>query len=174
MQKCYHIVMAQTYSFDIESDFNASEMDHALDQARREISQRYDFRGTAAAIDYSSEARNGVTISGDNDYHLEAILDLFRKKLAKRDLSQAILDTSKTPEKSGATISQDVPFQKGLDQPKAKDLNKKIREIAPKAKPQIQGETIRVTAQSKDDLQAIIQKLKSLELPYPLTFTNFR
>lgn len=166
--------MAQTYSFDIVSEYDVSELDHALDQARREITQRYDFKGTPAAIDYADEKHQAIKISGNSDYQLEAILDILRKKLAKRGQPQNVVDTSQKPEAHGAVMHWNLLLQSGLDQAKAKDLSKKIRREFPKIKVQIQGESLRVSSQSKNDLQAVMQYSRGLDLPYPLAFDNFR
>lgn len=166
--------MAKTFSIDIVSDYDISEVDHAVDQTRREIVNRYDLKGTAAKIEYIDDLKQGVVVTGDNDYHLTAIVDMLRQKLAKRSVSQKVLDTSQSPQQSGMKVVQNVLFKKGLDQPKAKDLSKKIRDWCPKAKVQIQGDLLRVSSSSKDDLQDIMHRLKELDLDYPLSFTNFR
>lgn len=167
--------MAKTFSFDIVSEYDQNELDHAVDQARRELQNRYDFKGTPAKLDYTDEKKNSLTVEGESDYQLTALIDMIRSKLAKRGLSQKILDIeSSKPNQAGMILRQVVPFVNGLDQAKAKDISKKIRDNFPKAKPQIQGEEIRVTSQSKDELQAIMTMLKEQNLPYPVNFTNYR
>lgn len=166
--------MAKTFTFDITSDFDISELDHAIDQARRELVNRYDFKGTSASLEYSNEKKSGLTIEGDSEYQLDAIVDMVRGKLAKRNLSQKILVTSETPEQAGMILRQNVPFARGLDQEKAKKISKMIRDDFPKAKPQIQGETVRVSSPSKDELQGIMQKLRDSDFDFPIQFENFR
>ncbi len=166
--------MAKTFTFDITSDFDASEMDHAVDQAKRELINRYDFKGTAASIEYIDEKKNGLTLEGESDYQLDALTDMVRSKLAKRDLSQKILVTNEKREQAGMILRQAIPFASGLDQDKAKKINKLIRDDYPKAKPQIQGETVRVSSQSKDELQAIMQMLRGADFDFPIQFENFR
>jgi len=165
--------MAKSFSFDISSDFDASELDHAVDQARREIQNRYDFKGTPAKIEYT-EDKNGLKIEGESEYQLDTIIDMIRGKLAKRNLSQKVLLTTEKREQAGMIIRQEVPFVKGLDQDKAKRITKIIRDDFPKCKPQIQGENVRVTSPSKDDLQAIMQKLRATDFDFPIQFDNFR
>lgn len=166
--------MATTFSFDISSDFDISELDHAIDQAKREMTNRYDFKGTSAALEYSDEKRTGLKLEGDSEYQLDAIIDMLRSKLAKRELSQKILDVTQKPEKAGMILRKIVPFVKGLDQEKAKKISKLIRDEFPKAKPQIQGEIVRVSSQSKDDLQGVMTKIREAEFDFPINFENYR
>lgn len=166
--------MAKSFSFDITSDFDASELDHAIDQARRELGNRYDFKGTAAKVSYADDTKAGLKIEGDSDYQIEAILDMVRGKLAKRDLSQKILITSEPAEQAGMIIRKAVPFARGLDQDKAKKISKIIRDEYPKVKPQIQGEIVRVTAPSKDDLQGVMSKIRATDFDFPVNFENYR
>ncbi len=166
--------MAKTFTFDVTSDFDASELDHAIDQSKRELQNRYDFKGTAATLEYSDDKRNGLKIEGESEYQLDAIIDMVRGKLAKRNLSQKILVTTEKREQAGMILRQIVPFARGLDQEKAKKLSKLIRDNYPKAKPQIQGETIRVSSPSKDELQAIMQLLRGSDFDFPIQFENFR
>lgn len=165
--------VAKSFSFDIVSDYDASELDHAIDQAKRELLNRYDFKGTAASIAYNDD-KSGLILEGDSDYQLDALTDMVRGKLAKRDLSQKILIVSEKREQAGMIIRQSVPFAKGLDQDKAKKISKLIRDSYPKAKPQIQGESIRVSSQSKDELQAIMQLIRGSYFDFPVSFENYR
>ena len=166
--------MASTFSFDIESEFDASEVDHAIDQARRELASRYDFKGTSAQVDYTDEKKMSLTIEGESDYQVDAIIDMVRGKLAKRNVSQKLLDASQKRETAGMIQRQVVPFVRGLDQEKAKSITKLIRDELPKVKTQVQGETVRVTSAKKDELQQAMQLLREAELDFPLNFTNFR
>ncbi len=162
------------FSFDISSEINMSELDHAVDQARREITNRYDFKNTAAALDYTDEKKTSLTIEGDNDYHIEAITDMMRSKLAKRGISQKAIDTTKNVEPAGMIVRKQLPFQQGLDSTKAKVITKRLRDNFPKVKAQIQGETVRVTSGSKDDLQAVMEDIKKADLDFPVSFGNYR
>lgn len=166
--------MASTFSFDIESEFDAAELDHAIDQSRRELANRYDFKGTSAKVDYTDDKKQSLTIEGDSEYQMDAIIDVVRSKLAKRNLSQKLLDVSQKRETAGMIQRQVVPFVRGLDQEKAKTITKLIRDSLPKIKTQIQGETIRVTSSSKDELQQAMKLVRAADLNFPTNFTNFR
>ena len=163
-----------TFSFDIVSDYDKAEVTNVFDQTKREIDNRYDFKGTTAAIDWLNDDHTGFKITGDSQYQLDAVLDIIRKKLAGRNQSQKLLDTSKEPNTSNLKMTQEVPFKKGLDQEKAKKITAAIRDSYPKAKTQIQGQEVRVTSTSKDELQGVMQLLRSKDYDFPLSFTNFR
>lgn len=162
------------FSFDIESTYDKAEMNNVFDQARREIDSRYDFKGTPATIDWLNDDKTGIKVTGSGDWQIDAILDIVRKKLATRGQSQKTLDTSKDIATANLKSTQDVGFKQGLDQEKAKQITKLIRDQYPKAKTQIQGDVVRVTSSSKDDLQAIMQMLRTQDFDFPLSFTNFR
>jgi uncharacterized protein YajQ (UPF0234 family) len=161
------------FSFDIVSEYDKAEMNNVFDQAQREIASRYDFKGTPAELDWLDD-KKGLKVTGNGEWQIEAILDIVRKKLASRDQSQKVLDTSKEIVESNLRATQEVPFKQGLDQEKAKKITKIIRDEYPKVKPQIQGDAVRVTSGSKDDLQAVMQLLKASDFDFPLAFTNFR
>lgn len=162
------------YSFDVVSDFDKSEMNNVFDQSKKEIDNRYDLKGTKASIEWIDADRLGVKITGDNDFHIDAILDIFRKKLASRGLSQKILDTSKDSTTSNLMVTKLVSFKKGLSQENAKKITAIVRANFPKANSQIQGDEVRVIGAKKDELQAIINKLKEADFDFPLTFGNYR
>lgn len=161
------------FSFDIVSDYDKAELNNVFDQALREIDSRYDFKGTPAALEWLDD-KKGFKVTGNGEWQIDAILDIVRKKLATRGQSQKLLDTSKPATESNLKTTKEVTFKQGLDQEKAKQITKLIRENFPKLKTQIQGEEVRVTGSSKDDLQAAMQLLKSQDLDFPLSFTNFR
>ncbi len=163
-----------TFSFDAVSEYDKAEMNNVFDQTKRELDNRYDFKGTPAAIEWLNNEKTGLKITGNGDWQIDAILDIVRKKLATRGQSQKTLDTSKTPAVANLKTTQEVPFKQGLDQEKAKKITALIREHHPKAKPQIQGDAVRVTSNSKDELQAIIALLKEQDLDFPISFTNYR
>ncbi|MEI7819014.1 MAG: YajQ family cyclic di-GMP-binding protein [bacterium] len=162
------------FSFDVVSDYDKGEMTNVLDQTRKELDSRYDFKGTSASIDWLDGEKNGFKIIGDSQYQLDSIVEIVRKKLASREQSQKLLDTSKEPITGNLKMTWDISFQKGLDQEKAKKITAKIREVLPKIKTQIQGEEIRVTSGSKDDLQQAMQTLREQDFDFPINFTNFR
>lgn len=166
--------MAKSFSFDIVSDYDASEMNNVVDQARREILTRYDFKGTSAAVEFGSEEKESLKITGDTQYHLDAIMDMIRKKAATRGVSQKVFDVSAEPETSNLKMTWIVGFQKGLDQEKAKKITKLIRDKLPKVKTQIQGEEVRVTSTKKDELQTAMTLIKKAKFDFPTNFTNFK
>lgn len=163
-----------TYSFDIVSDYDKAEMNNVFDQAQREIGSRYDFKDTPAAIEWLNGDKTGIKVIGSGDWQIETILDIVRRKLATRGQSQKVLDTSKAMEVANLKTTQAIPFKKGLDQEKAKTITKLVRDEFPKIKTQIQGDAVRVTGSSKDDLQTVMQQLRAKDFDFPLSFTNYR
>ncbi len=161
------------FSFDIVSDYDLAKVTNAVEQSQRDIANRYDFKGTSASIEFI-EDKKGVKVVGDNQFHLDSISDILRKRLAGSGVNQKILDVSSEPVTSNLKMTWTITFRKGLDQEKAKKITKLIREELPKVKTQIQGEEIRVTSQKKDELQAAMQKVRSTDFDFPVDFTNFR
>ena len=167
--------MAKDFSYDIESTFDISELDHAIDQAKRELSQRYDFKGTSASLDYESSDKKGIKVMGDSQYQLDAIIDMLRKKLASRGVSQKVISTaSSEPQQQGMNLAWNLNFQSGLDQDKSKKITKLLRDQHPKVKTQIQGETVRITSPKKDELQATMELIKKQDFDFPINFSNYR
>ena len=162
------------FSFDIVSEFDRAEMNNVFDQAQRELANRYDFKGTPAALEWLDSDKNGFRIIGNGEWQIEAILDIVRKKLAARGQSQKVLDVSREPVVSNLKTSQEVPFKRGLDQDKAKKVTALVRDNYPKVKTQIQGDSVRATSVSKDDLQAVMQLLSTQDFDFPFSFTNYR
>jgi cyclic-di-GMP-binding protein len=162
------------FSFDIVSDYDKAEMNNVFDQAQREIDNRYDFKGTPAQLEWLDGDKNGFKVTGNGDWQIEAILDIIRKKLAAREQSQKVLDTTKDSVISNLKTTKEVPFKQGLDQEKAKKITALVRDNLPKVKTQIQGAEVRVTSNSKDDLQMVMQLLRKQDFDFPINFTNFR
>lgn len=173
MEILYYICMAQ-FSFDIVSEFDKAEMNNVFDQVKREIASRYDFKGSSADLEWLNNDKTGFKITGENQFHLDSIVEIIRKKLATRGQSQKVLDTSAEPVTTNLKMTWEIPFQRGLDQEKAKKITKLIRDELPKVKTQIQGEEVRVTSQKKDELQTVMQLIKSKDFDFPINFTNFR
>lgn len=169
----YNISMAN-FSFDVVSDYDKAEMNNVFDQSQREIDNRYDFKGTPALLEWLDNDKSGLKVTGSGDWQIDAILDIVRKKLAVRQQSQKVLDVTKESTTSNLKTVKEVPFKKGLDQDKAKKITALIRDNLPKVKTQIQGDEVRVTSGSKDDLQAVMQLLKSQDFDFPISFTNYR
>ena len=162
-----------SFSFDIVSEIDKTEMNNVFMQAEKEIQGRYDFKGTSAAIDWLDD-KKGLKIIGDSDWQVDAVLDIVRKKLAGRSQSSKVLDLSKEKVVSNLKTTWEIPFKQGLDQPTAKQIAADIRANAPKAKPQIQGDLVRVTSASKDELQKVISLLRESDYDTPLQFVNYR
>lgn len=162
-----------TFSFDIVSEYDKAEMNNVFAQVEREIGNRYDFKGTPAAIEWLGD-KAGFKIIGSGQWQLDAVLDVIRKKLSSRDQSSKVLDLSKTPVESNLKSTWEVPFKQGLSQDDAKLITKKLRDEAPRVKAQIQGDAVRVTSSSKDELQQVIQLLSSADYDFALQFINYR
>lgn len=162
------------FSFDIVSDYDKAELNNVFDQTKREIDSRYDFKNTPAGLDWLNPDKTGFTVTGNSDWQIDAILDIIRKKLAARNQSQKLLDTSREIQTNNFKSSKEVPFKNGLDHDKAKQITKLIRDSAPKAKTQIQGDSVRVLSSSKNELQSIIQLIKAKDFDFPLNFINYR
>lgn len=165
--------MAQ-FSFDIVSDFDKAELNNVVDQAQRELANRYDLKGTKASVDWVDATKSSLKITGENDFHIDAIIDIVRKKLSSRGQSQKVLDSSKEATTSNLVITKIIPLKKGLDQEKAKKITALIREQLPKVKTQIQGEEVRVMSPKKDELQAVMSLLQQQDFDFQLSFTNYR
>lgn len=162
-----------TFSFDIVSEYDKAEMNNVHAQAKKEIENRYDFKGTPADVDWMAD-KKGFVITGSNEWQIDAVLDIIRKKLATREVSSKVLDLSKTVNESNLKATKEVPFVEGLDQEKAKKVSAMIREKFPKVKPQIQGEAVRVTSASKDDLQQVMAAVRAADFDFVTSFTNYR
>ncbi|GAA2519741.1 YajQ family cyclic di-GMP-binding protein [Pilimelia columellifera] len=164
--------MAANPSFDIVSKVDRQEIDNALRQADKELSTRFDFRGTGTQIAWAGE--EAVTLQSETEDRVKAALDVFKEKLIKRDISLKALDADE-PRISGKTAKIDCKIVQGIDQEKAKSISKKIRDEGPKGiQAQIQGDQLRVTGKKRDDLQAVIALLKQSDFGIALQFTNYR
>ncbi|MGH3328695.1 MAG: YajQ family cyclic di-GMP-binding protein [Streptomycetales bacterium] len=158
-------------SFDIVSRVDRQEVDNALNQAAREISQRYDFKDTGAAITWSGDA---VEMRASSEDRVAAVLDVFQSKLVRRGVSLKALETTE-PRASGKEYRITGTLRQGLSQDNAKRLAKLIRDQAPKGlKAQVQGDELRVTSKSRDDLQSVIALVKAEDLDFAVQFTNYR
>jgi hypothetical protein len=162
-----------TFSFDAVSEYDKAEMNNVFAMIQKEISNRYDFKGTPAEIDWIDD-KAGFKVIGANEWQIESIIDIIRKKLASREQSSKIIDLSKEVVVSNLKAIKPLPFIAGLDQDKAKIITKLLREQLPKVKAQIQGEAVRVISNSKDDLQLAMQLIKTRDLDFPISFTNYR
>ena len=163
--------MAGESSFDVVSDFDDQEMRNALDQVRREVAQRYDFKGATVEL---TQAKTELMLLTDDEFRANAIKDLIESKAVRRGLSLKIFDWGKVEPAGGNKVRQHIGLRRGLDDELARKLSKLVRDEFPKVRSQIQGDALRVFAKSKDDLQRVIARLKELDEPVPLQFTNYR
>ena len=165
--------MASTYSFDVVSDFDRQELVNTLDQVRRDVGNRYDLKDSGTEIELEETE---VVITTASDMTLQAVEDVLRAKATKRNLSLKIFDFQPAEAVGGNRVKQVVKLRKGLSQELAKKLSKSVRDDLKKVTVAIQGESLRITGKSKDDLQQAIQLLKSKEdeLKVPLQFENYR
>lgn len=163
--------MAKDCSFDIVSEVEMFEVDNAANQAKKEIGTRYDFRGSKCEINLSGET---ITIIADDEYKLNAVIDVLKGKMVKRNVSLKNLDYGKVEPASGMTVRQIITIKKGISKEIAKDVVKVIKELKLKVSPSIQENQVRVSGKDKDDLQVVIQSLKNKDFPVELQFVNFR
>ncbi|MFE7118879.1 YajQ family cyclic di-GMP-binding protein [Streptomyces sp. NPDC057654] len=158
-------------SFDIVSKVERQEVDNALNQAAKEISQRYDFKGVGASIDWSGEK---IEMRANSEDRVKAVLDIFQSKLVKRGISLKSLDAGE-PQASGKEYKIFASVEEGISQDNAKKVAKIIRDEGPKGvKAQVQGDELRVSSKSRDDLQSIQQLLKGKDLDFAIQFVNYR
>ena len=163
--------MAGDSSFDVVSDFDEQELRNALDQVRREVQQRYDFKGVTVEL---TQGKNELTLLTDDEYRAAAVQDLIKTKAIRRNLSLKIFEWGKVEPAGGTKVRQEIGLRRGLPDDLAKRLTKLIRDEFPKAKSQIQGDAVRVTSKSKDELQKVITRLRELDEVVPLQFQNYR
>jgi hypothetical protein len=163
--------LAGDVSFDVVSDFDEQELRNALDQVRREVQQRFDFKG--AKVDLEQE-KTELILTTDDEFRAKVVKDLIESKAVRRNLSLKIFDWGKVEPAGGNTVKQVITLRKGLPDDVARKLTKLIREEFPKVKPQVQGDAIRVAGKNKDDLQRVITRLRELDLEVPLQFQNYR
>ena len=163
--------MAANSSFDIVSKFDRQELKNAVDQAEREIRQRYDLKDTKTELTMDDTS---ITINTESEYSLQATKDVLESKMVSRKLSLKILDYQTEEDASGARKRQVVKLKEGITDDIAKKISKEIRDNFKKVNAQIQGDAIRVQAKSRDDLQAVIAHLQAQDYPVALQFTNYR
>ena len=163
--------MAGDVSFDVVSDFDQQELVNALDQTRREIGTRYDFKGARADLDLS---KTEIVLRADSEGRARAIRDLLESKAVRRNLSLKIFDWGEIEDAGGNTVRQHIGLRRGLPDDLAKKITKLVRDDFPKVKTQIQGDAVRVSSKSKDELQKVITRLRELDVSVPLQFQNYR
>ena len=160
-------------SFDIVSEITMHEVRNAVENATRDLANRWDFRNVQASIELN-EKNESIKLATESDFQLEQLLDILRNACIKRGIESASLDVHADYEHSGKTYSKEVKLKQGIETETAKKITKLIKESKLKVQTQIQGDQVRVTGKSRDDLQAVIQLVKGAELGQPFQFNNFR
>lgn len=163
--------MSKSCSFDVVSQVDMQEVDNAVNQTVKEISQRYDFKNSKSTIELDGE---DIKIIADDDYKLGAVVDILQSKILKRGIDLKSLDYGKAEDASGGTVKQIVKIKQGISKERAKDVVAAIKDSKIKVQAQIMDDQVRVTGKNKDDLQQVIQMLKAGDFDVPLQFTNFR
>ena len=157
-------------SFDVVSEVDKHEVTNAIDQANREVSTRFDFKGTGAEFEYKDDI---IHLTAEADFQLKQMMDILNLRIAKRGIDVACLDPQEF-EMSGNKARQKVLIRQGIDQPLGKKINRMIKDAKLKVQCAIQGDQLRVTGKKRDDLQAVMAMLKASDIELPLQFTNFR
>jgi len=157
-------------SFDVVSDFDAHEASNAIDQSNREVTTRFDFKGTGSKYELDGQV---ISLTSQSDFQLQQMLDILRQKLVKRGIDIACLD-EKEPEFSGSEARQQVILRKGIDSDLARKLVKMVKGAKLKVQAAIQGDQLRISGKKRDDLQAVIALLKNADVELPLQYENFR
>ncbi len=163
--------MAGEVSFDVVSDFDEQELRNALDQVRREVQQRYDFKGAHVDVD---QEKDKIVLVTDSDMRAKALKDLIESKAVRRNLSLKIFDWGDIAPAGGNKVRQEIVLRRGLPDDLSRKLVKQIRDEFPKVQPRIQGDAIRVAGKSKDELQRVMTWLRGLDEAVPLQFENYR
>ena len=161
------------FSFDIVSEVDLQEVDNAVNQAVKELSQRYDFKGSKSSIAFDRKEKK-ITLVADDDFKLRSLTDILTTRLAKRGVSLKSLKFNDPEKAFEGYLRQAAEICMGIDREKAKDLTGIIKGLGLKVQPQIEGEKIKVSSAKKDELQAVIAHLKGLDFPIPLSFCNYR
>ncbi len=163
--------MSGEVSFDVVSEFDVQELRNALDQVRREVAQRFDFKGATVVLEQTATE---LTLLTDDEFRASAVKDLIESKAVRRGLSLKIFDWGKVEPAGGNKVRQRIGLRRGLSEELARKLQKLIRDEFPKVKSQIQGDAIRVSGKSKDELQRVIARLRDLDEAVPIQFQNYR
>lgn len=165
--------MAQNFSFDIVSEVNFMEVDNAINQAQKELAQRYDFKGSKSSIDYNKTDKK-ITLVADDDFKMRALRDIVEGRMAKRGVSLKSLSYGTQESSFEGTVRQVAELVSGMPSEKAKELARIIKDSKLKVQVQIEGPKVRVVSPKKDELQAVIALLRNSDFSLPLQFTNYR
>jgi len=165
--------MASTYSFDVTSNIEMPEVENAVNQARKEIAQRFDFKGSHAAIDLDAKAST-LTLTAEDNFKLESVWDVLQTRLIKRSVPVKNMKREEIQPAAGSTVKQVITLQQGIPSDAAKDIVKHLKELKKKVQAQIQADQVRVTSGSKDELQDAMQALRAKDFGVSLQFGNYR
>jgi uncharacterized protein YajQ (UPF0234 family) len=165
--------MADTFSFDIVSEVNLQEVDNAINQARKEIAQRYDFKGSKSSIDLDLKEKK-LTILSEDDFRLKAVIDILQNKLIKRGVPIKALKYGSIEPAAAGMVRQVITLRVGIDKEDAKRIVKMIKDSKKKVQAQIMEDQIRVSGKAKDDLQDVMKLIRDAELEFAIQFTNYR
>ncbi len=165
--------MASDNSFDIVSKIEMQEVKNAIEQALKEVAQRFDFKGSKSDVKLE-EKNNEIIVSSDDEYKLKSLIDILQSKLVKRGISLKALTYGKIESALGGTARQSVKLQQGIPSEKAKEIVKAIKETKIKVQSQIQGDQVRVSGKNRDDLQAVIKFLRESDFEIDMQFINYR
>jgi uncharacterized protein YajQ (UPF0234 family) len=165
--------MPSDSSFDIVSELNLQEMDNAVNQAQKEVATRYDFKGSAASIEFDRKGKE-LTLTADGEHQLDAVRKVVIEKMIKRGVDPKAMDPQKLEQATHKTVRQKVKLKSGIDKDTAKTIQKSIKDLKLKVNASIQGEALRVSGAKKDDLQAVMAHLRANPPAIPVQFTNYR
>ncbi len=165
--------MADSFSFDIVSEINMQELDNALNQARKEILQRYDFKDSKSSIDLNQKDKF-LTVISDDDFKLKSVIDILQNKLIKRGVPIKALDYGAVEPAANTTVRQIIKLRVGIEKEDAKHVVKLIKDSKLKVQAQIMDDQVRVTSKSKDDLQSVMKLVQGADLKFATQFTNYR
>ncbi len=163
----------QNFSFDVVSEVNMQEVDNAVQQAKKELANRYDFKGTESSVEYNRQEKK-ITLIAPDDFKLRSLKDIVLTRIVKRGISAKSLDFSEPEKVFGGNLKQAARITTGISKDKARELVKIIKGLNLKVQSQIEGEKVRVFAPKKDDLQSVMHHLKGLNFSIPLYFNNYR
>lgn len=165
--------MAQKFSFDIVSEVDFQEIDNAMNQALKEITQRYDLKDSKTTIDLS-KSENTILVNSKDDYGLKAAIDILQSKFIKRKISLKVMKLNEVEPAAGGRVKQKIKLQSGISKDNAKMITKIIKDMKLKVNAQIQDEQVRVQGSKKDELQIVITKIREADLDFPVQFVNYK
>ncbi|MEO8664067.1 MAG: YajQ family cyclic di-GMP-binding protein [Ignavibacteria bacterium] len=165
--------MSNQFSFDIVSEVDSQEVDNAINQATKEIQQRYDFKGSKSEITLNKK-ENTINVFSDDEFKLKSVVDILQNKMIKRGISIKALKYGSVVPATGSAVRQEIKLQQGIEKEDAKKIVKMIKDSKLKVQATIQDEQVRVTGKDKDDLQSVMKLLKDSELEFAFQFTNYR